>query len=280
MPLNLDAIGKDVEPFHFKYTWKEVVLYALGVGAGFDELEYCYEKNLQAVPSFAIVPGYALFWEVINASGVNLAGVLQGEQEIIFEHPIPVEGQLTIEGRIKNIYDKGADKGALIIAQGDAFDDQHRKLFSSIFKIFARLDGGFGGANAPAEPLIYPERSPDHTISHHPAANQPLLYRLSGDLFELHADPDFAAAVGFERPIMHGLCTFGYACRALIQSMCPGQPHRVRRLSGRFTKPLYPGQPIRTFVWQVAPDKALWRTINSASGEVVIDRGEFELHSH
>ncbi len=277
MPLNLDAIGKDVEPVLFHYGWKEVVLYALGVGAGFDELDYCYEKNLQAIPTFAIVPGYALFWEIINASGVNLAGVVHGEQEILFERPLPVEGRLTIEGRITNIHDKGADKGALIVAQGDAYDEQRRKLFSSIFKMFARLDGGFGGTNVPAEPLNFPDRTPDHTIVHHPASNQPLLFRLSGDLFELHVDPEFAAMVGFERPIMHGLCTYGYACRALIRAMCPGQPQRVRRLSGRFTKPLYPGQPIETRVWKVAPGKALWRTVNRDTGDVVIDRGEFEL---
>lgn len=279
MALNLDAIGKGVEPFAFNYDWKKVVLYALGVGAGYDELEYCYEKNLQAIPSFAIVPGYALFWEIIQSSGANLAGVLHGEQEIIFERPLPVDGQLTIKGRIKNIYDKGADKGALIIAEGEAFDHQQRKLFSSIFTIFARMDGGFGGLNHTATPLVFPERLPDETITHHPAANQPLLYRLSGDLFELHADPEFANAVGFEQPIMHGLCTFGYACRALIQSMCPGQPHRVRRMAGRFTKPLYPGQSIKTLVWQVTAKQALWRTVNDATGDVVIDRGEFELNT-
>ncbi len=149
MALNPDAIGKKIGPFTKAYTWKDAVLYALGVGAGFSDLDYCYEKDIKVIPSFGIITIYDFMSELVAASNVNLAGVLHGEQELIFHHPIPPEGTLITEGAITHYYDKGAEKGALVVAEFETSHSNGDRLFTSIVTIFSRLDGGFGGENAP-----------------------------------------------------------------------------------------------------------------------------------
>ncbi len=276
MALNIDAIGESIGPIQRDYTWKDAVLYALGIGAGFSELEYCYEKDLKIIPSFAIAMIFDLFFQAATKSNINLAGVLHGEQELIFHNPMPTQGTLITMGRIIDIYDKGADKGALIVAQSDTALAGGQKLFTSTITIFGRLDGGFGGKDRHHHPVEFPGREPDFVVGVCPSPDQPLLYRLSGDIFHLHVDPEFARMSGFDKPIMHGLCTFGFACRALIASLIPGRPERVRRLACRFSKALYPGVPIKTLIWNTADGKAVWRTINDETGQVVIENGEFE----
>ncbi len=275
MALNMDAIGRKIGPLRKDYDWKDVVLYALGVGAGFDELDYTYEKNLKVIPSFSIAAIFDFLGQVGVASNVNLAGILHGEQELIFHNPIPTSGTLITEGKVARYYDKGA-KGALVVGESETVHSNGKRLFTNICTIFARLDGNFGGPNAPPNIVEFPERPPDFAVDALPSPNQPLIYRLSGDIFQLHVDAEFAKMVGFEKPIMHGLCTHGFACRALMASLTPGKPELVRRLACRFTKPLYPGDPIRTVIWKTAEGKALWRTINTKTGETVIDNGVFE----
>ncbi len=276
MALNMDAIGKPIGPMQRDYTWKDAVLYALGVGAGFSELDYCYEKDLKVIPSFSIAMIFDFLSQAAIASGVNLAGILHGEQELIFHNPIPPQGSLTTTGRIVDYYDKGKDKGALIVAESQTVHSGGQKLFTNIITIFGRLDGGFGGKDRQKAPVEFPDREPDFVVGASPSADQPLLYRLSGDIFHLHVDPQFARMAGFDTPIMHGLCTHGFACRALIASLVPGRPEQVRRFACRFSKPLYPGVPIRTLVWKIADGRAVWRTVNAENGQVVIDNGEFE----
>lgn len=275
MSLNMDAIGKKIGPLRKEYTWKDAVLYAVGVGAGFDELDYTYEKNLKVIPSFSIAAIFDFLGEVAAASNMNLAGILHGEQDLIFHNPIPASGILTTEGKITHYYDKGP-KGALVVAESETFHSNGQKLFTNVITVFARLDGGFGGENAPPNIVEFPQREPDFSIDAAPSPDQPLIYRLSGDAFPLHVDPEFARMAGFEKPIMHGLCTHGFACRALMASLTPGKPEQVRRLACRFTKTLYPGDPIRTLIWKVAEGKAVWRTINGRTGETVIDNGVFD----
>ena len=276
MALNMDAIGKPIGPMTRDYTWKDAVLYALGVGAGFSELDYCYEKNLKVIPSFAIAMISDFFFQAATASGINLAGILHGEQDLIFHNPIPTEGTLITTGRIVDHYDKGVEKGALIVAQSDTVLADRKKLFTSTITIFGRLDGGFGGKDRKKRPVEFPDREPDFMVAASPSPDQPLLYRLSGDIFHLHVDPEFARMSGFDMPIMHGLCTHGFACRALIASLVPGRPELVRRLACRFSKTLYPGVPIKTLIWKTAAGKAVWRTVNAENGQTVIDNGEFE----
>jgi len=275
MALNLDAVGKKIGPMTKAYTWKDTVLYALGAGAGFEDLEYCYEKDLKVLPSFGIVTMYQ-FMPELAASNMNLAGILHGEQEMIFHNPIPTDGTLTTEGRITNYYDKGEGKGALVVSQSETYHSNGQKLYTSIGTVFARLDGGFGGEAAPKKDITFPDREPDFVIEAQPLEDQPLIFRLSGDIFQLHVDAEFAKMSGFEKPIMHGLCTHGFACRALIQSLIPGEPEKARRMACRFTKPLYPGVPIKTLIWKTEDGQALWKTLNAENDDVVIDRGEFE----
>ncbi len=276
MALNLDSVGAKLGPLSKTYTWKDVVLYALGVGAGEEDLQYCYEKNLKVIPSFSIASIFNILALIGIKSNVNLAGVLHGEQELIFHRPLPTEGTLTTEGRITGIYDKGPGKGATIVGESDTVDAQGRRLFTSICTVFGRLDGGFGGPNAPKSEVQFPERAADIVVDARPSAHQPLLYRLSGDFFSLHVDPDFAKMAGFEKPIMHGLCTHGYACRALCDQLIPGAPEKARRLACRFSKPLYPGVPIQILIWKMEAGRALWRVVNAETGAVVIDNGVFE----
>ena len=275
MALDMDAVGKKIGPYKKDYDWRDVILYAMGVGAGFDELDYTYEKNLKVIPSFSIAAIFNFLGAVGVASNMNLAGLLHGEQDLIFHNPFPVSGTLSTEGMITHYYDKGP-KGALVVAESDTWHSNGKKLFTNIITLFARLDGGFGGEDAPRSAVEFPEREADFTVDAAPSVNQPLLYRLSGDVFPLHADPEFARRVGFEKPIMHGLCTHGFACRALMGVLTPGRPELVRRFACRFSTPLYPGDPLKTLIWKTGEGRALWRTVNARTGETVIDNGIFE----
>ena len=147
---------------------------------------------MKVIPSFSIATVYEFLAEVAMNSNVDLSGILHGEQDIIFHSPIPTEGKLTTEGAITHIYDKGAETGALVVAEADTYHSNGRKLFTNIFTLFSRRDGGFGGPDAPQEPVEFPDRPPDFEEENRPDEDQPLLYRLSGDIFQLHVDPDFA----------------------------------------------------------------------------------------
>jgi len=274
MALNLNAIGKRIGPITHRYDWRDFVLYALGVGAGFEDLEYVYEDRLKVLPSASITTIYHFFTDFMVRSGVNLAGILHGEHELILHSPIPpAGGEFTSEGRITAMHDKGPGKGALVIGEIDTCHPDGQRLFTNVVTLFSRLDGGFGGSPGPQVEFSLPDRPPDFEEDAHPSANQPLLYRLSGDTFALHVNPDFAQASGFTGPIMHGLCTHGYACRAVIKHLFPGEPERLVRFSNRFTRALYPGTPIKTQIWQTGDGEAVFRTLNADNGDVVIDRG-------
>ena len=279
MALNLDAIGKKIGPVTKQYTWKDVVLYALGVGASFDELEYCYEHQLKVIPSFSVASVFDFLAEVGMNSNADLSGVLHGEQDIIFHNPISIEGTLTTEGSITHMYDKGPGKGALVIAEADTYHSNGQKLYTNIFTIFCRKDGGFGGEPGPSESVEFPDRPPDFEQKACPSSDQPLIYRLSGDIFALHVDPEFAKTSGFEKPIMHGLCTHGYACRAVIMKLFPGEPERMTRFRVRFSRPLYPGVAITIQIWKIDEGKAFFRVVNAEAQEVVIDHGIVEWMS-
>jgi len=175
MALNMDAIGKPIGPMKRDYTWKDAVLYALGVGAGFSELDYCYEKDLKVIPSFSIAMIFDFLSQAAIASGVNLAGILHGEQELIFHNPIPPEGTLTTTGRIVDYFDKGKDKGALIVAESETVHSSGKKLFTNAITVFGRLDGGFGGKDRKKSPVDFPERDPDFIVQASPSPDQPLL---------------------------------------------------------------------------------------------------------
>ena len=279
MALNLDNVNRSIDPIVRHYTWKDVVLYALGIGSGFHELDYCYEKNLKVLPTFAMPAIMDFFWRVGEVANINPMGALHGEQELILHHPLPQKATLTTTGHITHMFDKGKDKGALIVAESDTVDETGTRLFTSILTVFSRLDGGFGGVNSPKKAVAFPDRNADRIVQAFPGADQPLLYRLSGDVFELHVDPEFAKLAGFKGPIVHGLCTMGYACRALLSELAPMEPQRVRGMGCRFSRPLYPGASIETHIWKTGQGTALWKTLNSATGEIIIDQGTFRYEA-
>jgi acyl dehydratase len=276
MALNLTVVNQEIGPVVHHYTWRDVILYALGVGAGFGELPYVYEKNLKVIPTFSVATIMDFFFAAAKEVNINLSGILHGGQELIFHRPLPTSGSFKTTGRITHVYDK-KEKGAVIIVQSETRQDGGEPLFTATFSIFSRFDGSFGGEDMVQQRTTLPDREADFRRADRPADDQPLLYRLSGDYFSLHVDPEFARHAGFEKPIMHGLCTLGYACRALMAVFIPGAPERVRRLKCRFTRPLYPGDPIETLIWKTDEGQALWRTRNVKTGETVIDGGELEF---
>ncbi len=273
MPLDLSSVGRTIGPVVRAYTRRDAALYGLAVGAGFSEPRYCREEDLGVLPVFGLATVFDLFWAAADAAGPTPEGVLHGEQDLVFRRPIPPEGTLSALGRITGIYDKGPKVGALIEVDLEVAGADQEVLFTGKTAIIARMDGGFGGPNPRRPGVEIPDRPPDRTVSDRPGDDQPLLYRLTGDRFPLHDDPEFAARAGFDRPIMHGLCTLGYASRALIGTLAPGAPDRVRRIGCRFAGPLYPGMPIETRIWETGPGSAVFRTIDVRTGGIVLDRG-------
>ncbi|MGV8056648.1 MAG: MaoC/PaaZ C-terminal domain-containing protein [Smithellaceae bacterium] len=275
MALNLSSIGFPIGPLIRDYNWKDIILYALSIGAGFNELNYTYEKDLKVIPTFSIAMITDFLWAMQKSANINLKGILHGEQELIFHNTIPLSGTLTTMGTITNIFDKG-EKGAVIRAESITAHSSGKKLYTNVVKAYGRLDGGFGGKPGITKSVKYPDKEADFVIDNLPSADQPLLYRLSGDLFELHVDPEFARRSGFQKPIMHGLCTMGFACRALLKSLIPGEPDRTKRIACRFSAPLYPGEPIKTLIWNVGNGSAVWRVVHGSTGQMLINYGEFE----
>ncbi|PKN69907.1 MAG: hypothetical protein CVU54_07695 [Deltaproteobacteria bacterium HGW-Deltaproteobacteria-12] len=278
MALDLNAPGRKIGPLVHDYSFRDVILYALSVGAGFEEFSYVYEKGLKVIPTFSVATVFDFFWESAKSAGVNPEGILHGEQEIFFYKPMPLSGTLTTEGEITDYFDKGS-RGVLIRAESDTKHSDDSILFRNVMTLFSRLYGGFGGKAGSSKPVLFPDTPSDNDIAFTTAPHQPLLYRLTGDYFPLHADPEFAAKAGFPKPIMHGMCTLGFACRALIAALIPGQPELTKRISCRFAHPLYPGESIRTLVWKDGNNKAFWRVVNATSGQVIIDNGIFEYES-
>ena len=274
MPLNLDAIGQPIGPVVRPYSAKDAILYALAVGCGFDHLSYCREQGQKVLPTFVAAQNMDFFWRVVERAAADRDGILHAGHRIHFHAPIPTAGETRTTGHIAHIYDKGAATGALIEAYFEIHGGNAARLASGAVTIFARNDGGFGGPSNPSVPFEFPPQPPDAVVEARPHRTQPLLYRLTGDRFALHADPDFARRAGFQGPVMHGLGTLGFSTVALINTFIAGQPQRLSMLACRFTRPLYPGVPIATHLWQVAPSRVRWRTVEPVSGAVIIDRGE------
>lgn len=248
--VDLSLIGKKSEPVVFEYTWKDVALYALGVGASPRELPFVYEGasgGIKVLPSFCVVPAYKAFPDL--GADIEWSLMLHGEQSIRVSQDIPPEGKMVQVGEVAAIYDKG--KGAVfhLKVTGKAEDGKH--LYDANWAIFYLGAGGFGGDPGPREkPLDPPEGvGPDVTVSSVAGENQAILYRLSGDLNPLHLDPEAAKRGGFDRPILHGLCTYGYAVRSVINGVLDGNVTRFRSFKARFSKSVYPGDTLTTRCW-------------------------------
>lgn len=239
------------------YTTKDSILYALGLGLGADpmderQLRFVYEDGMAALPTMSVVLGYPGFWLKDPETGVDWVKVLHGEQGIIVHKPLPAEGTVVGKTRVTEIIDKGEGRGALILSERDVVDKASGDLLATLTSTtFARGDGGFGGPEGPSpKPHVLPERDADEVCDLPTLPQAALIYRLSGDFNPLHADPKVAVAAGFERPILHGLCTLGVAGHALLKTACGYDPARFKSMALRFSAPVYPGETIRTEVWR------------------------------
>ena len=239
------------------YTTKDSILYALGLGLGADpmderQLRFVYEDGMAALPTMSVVLGYPGFWLKDPETGVDWVKVLHGEQGIIVHKPLPAEGTVVGRTRVTEIIDKGEGRGALILSERDVVDKASGDLLATLTSTtFARGDGGFGGPEGPSpKPHTLPERDADEVCDLPTMPQAALIYRLSGDFNPLHADPKVAIAAGFERPILHGLCTLGVAGHALLKTACGYDPARFKSMALRFSAPVYPGETIRTEIWR------------------------------
>ena len=258
MPLNPDKLlTLDIPDVEHTYGPKDCILYALGLGLGQDptdeqQLAFVYEKHLKVLPTFPVVQGYSAYTFRRPELGITWTHVVHGEHAVRLHAPIAPEGTVIGRSRILDVIDKGAGKGALIYSERRILDKTDGRLLATINQTtFCRADGGFGGAKreAPA-PHALPERAPDLSCDLPTRPETALIYRLSGDVNPLHAEPTFAREGGYPRPILHGLATFGVAGHALLKTLCNYDPARLTAMAGRFSAPVFPGETIRTEIWR------------------------------
>jgi acyl dehydratase len=239
------------------YTDKDTILYALGVGLGYEPLDveqisFVYEKNLKALPTFAAVLGYPGFWVRDYPTGIDWVRSVNGEQAVVLHKPVAATGTVIGRTKILDVIDKGAGKGALIYTERTVTDKVSGALIATVTQTtFCRADGGFGGPQRESPPVhAIPDRMPDLVCDLPTRPEIATIYRLSGDRNPLHIEPAVAKAAGFERPILHGLATFGVAGHALLKSVCGYDPARLAAFGGRFSSPVFPGETIRTEMWR------------------------------
>ena len=282
MPIKYDEIMQlSSADLPFSYTDRETMLYALGVGFGrdplnADELPFVYENGLRTLPTQATVLGRDS--GILARSGINYLMIVHGEQRLTMHRPLPAAADLVSDERVAGAFDKGKDKGALVVTErtirlrgtGDA-------LCTLSSTLFARGDGGFGGPKDGApEPHRLPERAPDLVHDCDTRPDQALLYALSGDRNPLHRDPIVARQAGFPRPILHGLCTYGTACRAIVSTICKYDPTRIVGFDVRFSAPVFPGETISTEIW-IDGNLVSFRAKVKERDVVVINNGKCTL---
>jgi len=256
MPIDVaQAVGHELAPMPFSYEERDVMLYALGVGLGGSPtdpgtLQYTFENDLKVLPTFGVIPAFPALMQIGNVPGLefNPMLLLHGEQYTELKAPIPTSGTLTTKARISAIYDKG--KGALVLIDADTVDGKDAVVCSNQFSIFLRGEGGFGGESGPKPTHEAPERAPDAVEEFQTLPQQALIYRLSGDRNPLHADPNFAAMGGFDRPILHGLCTYGIVGHAVLKTYCDYDPAAFKSIKARFSGHVFPGETIVTKMWK------------------------------
>ena len=284
------ALGYEFPPQRSQYDEKDLSLYALGVGAGVtptddSELQYVYENapNFRALPSFAVVPALAMVFDAAkrgeNAPGMNYGfdRILHGEQYTEVLRPLPTSAKLTHKAKIKEIWDKG--KGAIVVMAIKTTDEDGNELFYNELSTFVRGAGGWGGERGPSVELnVPPDRKPDAVVEEKISEGQALLYRLSGDINPLHVDPGFAKAFGFEKPILHGLCTFGFATRHVIKSFSKNDPRFFKSIKVRFSESVFPGETLVTEMWKDSDQKIIFRCKVKERDKVVISNAAVELY--
>ncbi|MGO9000321.1 MAG: MaoC/PaaZ C-terminal domain-containing protein [Polyangiaceae bacterium] len=287
MPFDTSIVGKQSEPQSHTYGWKDTALYALGIGAKVDELDYLYEgrgpdgtsaasalrgPHQKVFPSFAVVPTFKPMFDLLSKTGGSFANVVHGGQRVILRKPLAPTGVLSTVARVKGLYD--LRKFTIAHVETETNDAGGERVFDTLWTIIFRGEGGFGGQPPPREPSgidIPKDRAADFRVEEATTREQALLYRLSGDLNPLHADPEFAKSVGFEQgPILHGLCTYGHMVRHVARGALGGDATKLTGFEGSFKKPVWPGDTLVTEGWIVAPGKIALTVSVKERAEVVI----------
>lgn len=259
MPIKYDEVMA-LKNIGQKYSWtdREVMLYAVGIGMGADPMDdkelsfvnegYYTPRELKVVPTYASVAAWGSGPGHID---VNRVMVVDGERDITFHKPMPVKANITADSRVLGVFDKGKDKGAVIRRETVLRDEGGQPLATLVASQFARGDGGFGGpSEGQPEPHKIPDRKPDMSVDITTRPDQALLYRLCGDRNPLHSDPEFAKRGGFDRPILHGMCTYGLSCRAVLQTYADYDPAAFKRHAVRFSSPVFPGETVSFDLWK------------------------------
>ena len=272
----LTSIRDGFEVPEIRWRDSDVLLYALSVGAAQEdpstELAFTVEgpdRPPLVLPAFGATLAHRATEMAYRE--LDLRRVVHAEQALVVHRPMPAAGRARIAATIAGVYDKGS--GALVVVDATTYDlDDGEPLFSTRSSVFVRGLGGFGGQRGPSSSWSAPEREPDHRLMAPTRPDQALLYRLNGDRNPLHADPEFARAAGFTRPILHGLCTYGIAGRVLMHATCGSEPARVRELSTRCSSPVVPGETLRVDAWEVSDEEVAFQTFGP-DGRVVLDHG-------
>jgi acyl dehydratase len=285
MPIDPGAVGAQSDPVESSWSSKDALLYALGVGAGADdptgaELEFTTENSIgvdqRVLPTLPVILGMDALRGVYPKIGpFDHAMLVHASQTVTLHGQLPVEGRVRTRATVTGMYDKGS--GAVVATDTIGTDaTTGEQLFTLGASVFIRGEGGWGGDRGPGKPADPPDRQPEREITYQTRTDQGLLYRLSGDRNPLHSDPQYAAKAGFSTPILHGLCTYGFTGRALLHGLCDGDPDRFGAMSGRFSKPVLPGDRLTVSIWTLDDGTATFRTSNQ-NGETVIDAGTFEF---
>jgi acyl dehydratase len=286
MAIDPNAIGAVTEPMLFEWTDRDTMLYALGVGAGTEDLSFTTENShgitQQVLPTYAVICCPA-FGAAAKIGTFNWAMLLHGSQAIRLHAPLPPAGKLSVVSEVADIQDKGEGKNAIVVLRGRGTDPDSQTLVAeTLTTLVIRGAGGFGGSpgQRPAAPE-FPDREPDARIPLPTREDLPLIYRLSGDRNPLHSDPWFAREMaGFPKPIMHGLCTYGVSGRALVAELGKGDAAKVTAIAARFSAPVFPGETLTTLIWRTEPGKAVYRAeaagADGSDARIVLDEGAVE----
>lgn len=278
-PLSNDLIGTEFPSRVVRWSAKDTMLYALGVGAKPSaELDFLYEgRGPRVLPTYAVIPGMRAMGNIGKVVQLDVARLLHGEQAITLQRPLPADGELTMSSRISEVWDKG--KAAVIGVTADFADDEG-PVFSTRSTLFYSGAGGFGGDPGPSTRELNqpPGRPADQNVTYPTQEEQGALYRLSGDRVALHIDPEFARKAGYDQPFMHGLCTFGFVGRAVLHALCGSDPGRFVSFEGRFAERVEFGDEITTQIWEIEPGEAIVSAVNQ-DGKIVLSQARATYRS-
>ncbi len=278
-PISPDLVGTEFGETTRSWTDRDTMLYALGVGAQpADELEFLYEgKGPKVLPTWAVIPSMWAMGCVGKHIELPIQRMLHGEQAIELYRPLPANAEVTLTGRLSEIWDKGEGKAAVIGAECTAHDADG-PLFKTHSTLFFIGGGGFRGERGPSTSALNvpPDREPDHVIEYRTRPDQGALYRLSGDRVALHIDPEFARQAGYPDAFMHGLCTYGFVGRALLHTLCGSDPARFKSMSGRFADQVFFGDDIVTRIWRTSDGEAIVQAVTQ-TGNVVLSQARCEF---